>query len=175
MDCRDFQENHFAFVDDTLPGIKLVGMQMHLLECEKCAKQDAAVRRSLMLFRNLPPIEPSLDFSVRLQQKLELAKAADASATQSSRSRTFAAAIAFTSALMLGYIGVSLRQVDFPQDIVFPPVVASIPEPVSSPMTSPGPAMVASVPAGLPMWTAALFAEQASVHFASIDLTTTAR
>jgi hypothetical protein len=175
MDCRDFQENHFAFVDDTLPGIELVGMQMHLLECEKCAKQDVAVRRSLMLFRNLPSIEPSADFSVRLHQKLELARTADVSAAQSGRSMKFAAAVALTSVVMLGYIGVSLRQVDFPQDIIFPPVVSSIPESATSPMTSPGTAMVASVPAGLPMWTAALFAEQAPVHFASIDLTTTAR
>ncbi len=175
MDCRDFQENHFAFVDDTLPGIELVGMQMHLLECEKCAKQDATVRRSLMLFRNLPHIEPSADFSARLNQKLELARAADASAVQSDRSRKFAAAVAFTSVVMLGYIGVSLRQVDFPQDIILPPVVASIPEPATSSVTSPGTAMVASVPAGLPMWTAALFAEQAPVHFASIDLTTATR
>jgi hypothetical protein len=175
MDCRDFQENHFAFVDDTLPGIELVGMQMHLLECGKCAKQDAAIRRSLMLFRNLPPIEPSADFSARLHQKLELLRAADSSATQSGNSRRFAAAVAVTSVVMLGYIGLSLRQVDFPQDIIFPPVVASIPEPAASPMTSPGTAMVASVPAGLPMWTAALFAEQAPVHFASLDLTTTAR
>ena len=34
MDCREFHEQHFAFVDDTLPGIELVGMQMHLTECE---------------------------------------------------------------------------------------------------------------------------------------------
>jgi hypothetical protein len=175
MDCRDFQENHFAFVDDMLPGIELVGMQMHLLECEKCAKQDAAIRRSLMLFRNLPSIEPSPDFSARLQQKLDVVRAADMAAVQSGGSRKFAAAIAFTSVVMLGYIGLSLKQVDFPQDIILPPVVASSPEPATSPVTSPGTAMVASVPAGLPMWTAALFAEQAPVHFASIDLTTPAR
>lgn len=176
MDCRDFQEKHFEFVDDTLPGIELVGMQMHLNECEKCARQDSNVRRSLMLFRNLSPIELSPDFSARLHQKLEHAKATDAAATlQSGRSRRFAAAVALTSVVMLGYIGVSLREVDFPQDIVFPPVVANIPESPTAPMTSPGTAMVASVPAGLPMWTAALFAEQATVHFASIDLATTNR
>jgi hypothetical protein len=175
MDCRDFQENHFAFVDDTLPGIELVGMQMHLNECEKCARQDANVRRSLMLFRNLPPIEPSPDFSARLYQKLEHAKAEDAVALHAGRSRRFAAAVAITSIVMLGYIGVSLREVDFPQDIVFPPVVANIPENPTTPMTSPGTAMVASVPAGLPMWTAALFAEQATVRFASIDLASSTR
>ncbi len=173
MDCREFQEKHFAFVDDTLPGIELVGMQMHLNDCEKCARQDSLVRRSLMLFRNLPPIQPSADFTSRLQHKLELAKASDAALAQSDRSRKFAAAVAVTSVLMLGYIGVSLRQVDTPQDLILPPVVASLPE--TGPITTPGTAMVASVPAGLPIWTAALFAEQASVRFASLDLATTPR
>ncbi len=173
MDCREFQEKHFEFVDDTLPGIELVGMQMHLNDCEKCAKQDSLVRRSLMLFRNLAPIQPSADFSYRLQQKLELAKANDAVLAQSGRSRKFAAAVAVTSVLMLGYISVSLREVDTPQNLTLPPVIASIPE--ATPMTAPGTAMLASVPAGLPIWTAALFAEQASVRFASLDLSATPR
>jgi len=175
MDCREFQEKHFAFVDDTLPGIEIVGMQLHLTECEQCSRRDSSVRRSLMLFRNLAPIEPSADFSTTLQRKLELAKAADIAADQSAWPRKFSAVVAVTSVVMLGYIGISLRQVDFPQDLVLPPVVASIPESPTSPMMSPGTAMVASVPAGLPMWTAALFAEQAPVHFASIDLATAAR
>lgn len=174
MDCREFQEKHFAFVDDTLPGIELVGMQLHLTDCEECSRRDSAVRRSLMLFRNLPPIKPSADFSSRLHHKLELAKAAD-EAEVKGFSRKFSAVIAVTSVVMLGYIGLSLRQVDFPQELILPPVVASIPESAASPMMSPGTAMLASVPAGLPMWTAALFAEQAPVHFVSIDLATTIR
>lgn len=174
MDCREFREKHLAFVDDTLPGIELVGIQMHLTECEGCARQDAIVRRSLMLFRNLPSIELSPDFAVRLQQRLHEAKTADIVSTHSGRARKLAATVAVTSVVMLGYIGVSLREVDYPQDIVLPPVVALAVEP-GSVMSSPGPEMVASVPAGLPIWTAALFAEQAPVHFASIDLTSTAR
>ena len=174
MDCRDFREKHLAFVDDTLPGIELVGMQVHLTECEGCARQDAIVRRSLMLFRNLPAIELSPDFSVRLQQRLHEVKAADQAAIHSGRARKFAAAVGLTSVVMLGYIGVSLRRVDYPQDIILPPVVATAIEP-GTVMSSPAPEMVASVPAGLPIWTAALFAEQAPVHFASIELTTTAR
>jgi hypothetical protein len=72
---------------------------------------------------------------------------------------------------MLGYIGVSLRQVDYPQDIVLAPVVAMASQNGDSQLSGPAPEMVASVPAGLPMWTAALFAEQVPVHFASLDLT----
>ena len=175
MDCRDFREKHVAFVDDTLAGIELVGMQMHLTECDSCARQDAMVRRSLMLFRNLPSIEPSADFSARLHQKLNEAKLADAAALHSGRGRKLAAGVAVTSVVMLGYIAVSLREVDYPQDLILPPVVATALEPGTMPMTTPAPEMVASVPAGLPIWTAALFAEQMPVHFASIDLAATAR
>ena len=174
MDCRDFKEKHFAFVDDTLPGVELIGMQVHLTECDECAKQDAMVRRSLLLFRNLPSIEPSPDFSIRLQQKLNAAKLADQQAN-SGRARKLAATVAFTSVVMLGYIAVSLKQVDYPQDIVLPPVVATADLSGTTPITAPAPEMVASVPAGLPLWTAALLAEQAPVHFASLDLTATTR
>lgn len=173
MDCRQFWENHLAFVDDTLPGIDLVGMQMHLTECEHCAKHDANVRRSLMLFRNLPLIQLSSDFAVRLEKELNLARIADAAAAQSGRSRRLAATVAITSTLILGYIGVSLRHVDSARDITFPPVVAIAPvsELAPSTMTSPAPEMVAAISAGLPIWTAALLAEQTPVHFASLELT----
>ncbi|MEO8192313.1 MAG: zf-HC2 domain-containing protein [Gemmatimonadales bacterium] len=175
MDCREFREKHFAYVDDTLSGIELVGLQVHLSECEACARQDATVRRSLMLFRSLPSIQPSPDFSLRLQQRLDEVKMTDLAALQSGRSRRFAAALTLTSAVMLGYIGVSLRQVDSPQDISFPPVVATAQEQTSNPIARPAPEMVAAVPAGIPIWTAALFAEQTPIHFASIDLTAAAR
>lgn len=175
MDCREFREKHLQFVDDTLPGVELVGMQMHVTECEECARQDATVRRSLMLFRNLPRIEPSADFSKRLERKLREAKLADAASMQSSRTRMLGATVAITSVVMLAYIGVSLRQIDTPQDIVFPPVVALATIADAPSIGAPAPEMIASVPAGLPLWTAALYAEQTSVHFASIEQISTAR
>jgi len=168
MDCREFHDNHFAFIDDTLSGIELVGMHRHIVECSSCAKHDAAVRRSLLLFRNLPRIEPSADFADRLNARLKEIKKHDD--VDFHHSRRFAATVAITSMLMLGYIGMSLRDVDTPQDIVFPPVVASLPEQEFSPITTPAPALVASAAAGLPIWTAALYAELQPVHFASADL-----
>lgn len=173
MDCREFRDQHLPFFDDTLPGVELVRMQMHLSECEDCARHDATIRRSLMLFRSLPPIEPSPDFSKRLETKLREAKLADAAAASSTRSRLFAAAVTITSAVMLGYIGISLRNVDTPQDIVLPPVVA-LATSSDAPPSGPGPEMIASVSAGLPIWTAALFAEQTTAHFASIELASSA-
>jgi hypothetical protein len=175
MDCREFRDKHLQFVDDTLAGVELVGMQMHVTECEECARQDATVRRSLMLFRNLPRIEPSADFSKRLEMKLREAKLADAASMHSGRTRTLGATVAITSAVMLAYIGVSLRQIDTPQDIVLPPVVALASVADAPNIGAPGPEMIASVPAGLPLWTAALYAEQTSVHFASIEQIATTR
>lgn len=167
MDCREFQENHFAFIDDTLSGIELVGMQRHIAECENCAKHDTNIRRSLMLFRNLPRIEPSAEFSERLNNRLrELRENETSSAFH--HSGKFAAAVAIASVVMLGYIGSSLRDVDTPRDIVFPPVVASVPESESVPLIAP--ALVASAAAGLPIWTAALYAERQPLHFATVDL-----
>ena len=72
---------------------------------------------------------------------------------------------------MLAYIGLSLRQVDTPQDIVLPPVVALAISTEVQPSSGPALEMIAAVPAGLPLWTAALYAEQTPVHFASIELT----
>jgi hypothetical protein len=169
MDCRDFRDKHFAFVDDMLPGIELVGMQVHLSECESCARHDAMIRRSLMLFRSLPMIQPSPDFSARLEQKIREAVAADAAAAHGDRTRRLAFAVTITSAAMLAYIGVALRHVDTPQDLALPPVVATASEPASNSISGFAPEMIASVPAGLPIWTAVLFAEQSPVHFASME------
>ncbi|HEY8164913.1 MAG TPA: zf-HC2 domain-containing protein [Gemmatimonadaceae bacterium] len=168
MDCRDFRENHFAFVDDTLSGIELVPMARHIAECEQCAKHDAAVRRALLLFRNLPPIEPSPNFRARLEERLLEAKKMDSAPAH--RSRQFAAGVAIASVVMLGYIGTSLRSVDTPRDIILPPVVATKPEAEVLPIATPSASLVASVPAGGSMWTAAMYAEDAPIHFASADL-----
>jgi hypothetical protein len=67
---------------------------------------------------------------------------------------------------MLGYIGTTVFQSDTPSDLLMPPVVASIPEPELTPFTTSTPAIFASVPAGLTIWPAALFAEQVPVRFA---------
>lgn len=53
--CRAFRKHHLAFVDDTLPGIELVRMEIHVAECEACDLLDQRVRRSLLIARNYPP------------------------------------------------------------------------------------------------------------------------
>ena len=170
MDCRDFCEQHLAFVDDTLPGIELVRMQRHIAECESCAKQDAKVRRALLLFRNLPSIEPSADFSSRLEARLKSCQQDQLAITQRNLRRG-AIAATLASAVMLGYIGTTLFNQSFAaRDIVLPPVVATAPEADFAPITTSTPAIVTSVSAGLTIWPVALFAEQVPVRFAHSQL-----
>jgi len=171
MDCREFCENHVAFVDDTLAGIELVRMQRHIGECENCAKHDARVRRALLIFRNLPSIEPSADFSQRLEARLRQERQCDdLLATTQRNLKRGAIAATLASAAMLGYIATTLYRSDSPRDLVMPPVVASLPEPELTQITTSTPAIVTSVSAGLTIWPAALFAEQVPVRFAHSKL-----
>ncbi|HLA14348.1 MAG TPA: zf-HC2 domain-containing protein [Gemmatimonadaceae bacterium] len=170
MDCREFSEKHLAFVDDTLAGVELVRMQRHTAECEPCAKHDAKVRRALLLFRNLPPIEPSTGFTDRLEARIKEAHENDLLLETTRRNLTRGAVAAtvatLASAVMLAYIGSTVYQTEMTRDVVMPPVVAIATEPDLTPITTSTPAIVASASAGLAIWPVALFAEEAPVRFA---------
>ena len=180
MDCSNFRNHHLAFLDQTLPDVELVAMQRHLLECEACARHDTAVRRGLLLFRNLPPIEPSPDFARRLEARLARAReearlrAAAYAGSFNGRQRgpsvsAFAAAAA--GVMAAGYLAVvALDAISPPEHLALAPVVATAPEPAPTPVATP--AYVASFSAGMPLWPAALVAEMAPVHFANTELRT---
>jgi hypothetical protein len=171
MDCREFCEKHVAFVDDTVAGIELVRMQRHIAECESCAKHDAKIRRALLLFRNLPTIEPSAGFSERLEERIRCeCESGDLLATTQRNLRRGAIAATLASAAMLGYIATTLSHSASPRDILMPPVVANAPEPELTPIATSTPAIVTSVSAGLTIWPAAVFAEQVPARFAHSKL-----
>ena len=165
MDCRAFQKQHVAFIDDTLSAVDMVAMHQHVAECPSCARHDATERRALLLFRNLPRLEPSAEFRSRLDDRLREAKL-NARPMVSSRSH-IPVAIAATIALIAGTWMATFvaRAVAQPQ-LALAPVVATIPEP-ASPLANP--ALVASVSAGMPVWPVALLAEQAPMHFANSE------
>jgi len=120
--CREFCDQHVAFVDDTLAGIELVRMQRHLAECKSCAKHDAKIRRALLLFRNLPSIEPSAGFSQRLEARLRECESDHLLAATQRNLRRGAIAATLASAAMLGYIATTLyHHSDAPRDLVWLP------------------------------------------------------
>lgn len=166
MDCRYFRNQHLAYLDNTLDDAELAAMQAHLAECEACSRHDTAIRRGLLLFRNLPAIEPSPDFSNRLSAKLQQLHQADlrAAAYRGPGVGSFIAAAA--GVVAAGFLAAAtLNMTPSVHELALAPVVASAPELPPSPIVNQG--FVASASAGMPLWAAAVLAEQAPVHFAT--------
>jgi hypothetical protein len=179
MNCREFRRKHDAYVDDTLSGVDIEAMGRHLRFCVQCAALDTRIRRSLLLAHNLPTIEPSAAFAERLQMRLaheralKTARQHDDAATMMgmmTRHRSpfstgsyvaLVAGIATAAGLMVNVLLAN----DVDRTIRLAPVVASAPEPEPSPLATP--AMVASMPAGMPIWPAVYVAQRAPWHLAS--------
>jgi Putative zinc-finger len=185
MDCREFRSKHVAYVDDLLAAVDMDGMRAHLGRCPSCARQDTAVRRSLMLVHNLPSIEPSADFMARLNARLTEIGPPPRYAPRNSL--FFSVPAMGTFAAVAAGIGVvvvlSMRTTHY----VAPTQIASAPPPVTAtvdslpdltftaiaaPEATPlaNAAYVAAVPMGIPIWPAVLMAGEAPVRFASMEL-----
>lgn len=177
MDCRRFRQQHVEYVDDTLPAIGMVAMRRHLRACPTCAAHDARVRRSLLLFRNQPEIQPSPEFRERLAARLrevgpfDIESAVDAALRRRPTFWRPHGAVGLLSAavgmIAAGFLVFALAVDSAPEPLALPPVVASIPEPEPAPMADP--VLLASVPSGVTLWPAVLMAEQAPMHFAGTE------
>lgn len=178
MNCREFRRKHDAYVDDTLSGVDIDAMGRHLRLCAQCAALDTRIRRSLLLAHNLPSIQPSAAFSERLQLRLAHERALkarahdDASTMMGLMTRhrspfstgTYVALV--TGIAMAAGLTMSILLTNDPDPAIrLAPVVASEPEPEPSPFATP--AMVASMPAGMPIWPAVFVAQRAPWHLAS--------
>jgi hypothetical protein len=179
MNCREFRRKHDAYVDDTLSGVDIEAMGRHLRLCAQCAALDTRIRRSLLLAHNLPAIEPSAAFTERLQMRLAHERALKSARQQDDggtmmgmtmRHRSpfstgtyvaLAAGIAMAAGLAMA---VTVAD-DADPTIRLAPVVASAPEPEPSLFATR--AMVASMPAGMPIWPAVYVAQRAPLHLAS--------
>lgn len=174
MDCRSFRKKHMPYLDDTLPGVEMAEIQRHLRSCVVCSRQDASVRRSLLLLRNLPPVQPTDGFSERLRNRLALE---DSQAgrrdhlLQEPRFGVFAGAAASVIALgVLAVIVVGRPSNDRPTYPTLPAVVAQglvAADAPSDDVTMP--AFVASMSTGMPVWPALLLAEEGSLRFATTE------
>lgn len=172
MNCRQFHELHPAFLDQTLGVHDVVEMQVHLAECVHCSRYDTAMRRGLLVLRNLPSLEPSADFLNRLNEKLLAAQEADARAAHYRGPGVGSFLATAASVVVVGFLAAIVFDMARPaRDLRLPPVVAVRPR--VSPIASPSgvnSAFVASASMGLPVWPAAVMAEQAQEHFAVEEL-----
>jgi hypothetical protein len=183
MDCGSFRDNHAAFIDNALDDAELTAMRLHRAECSACAEHDATVRRALLLFRNMPMIQPSPDFGRRLNARLRSVERSMAWHHAGMRGPSWTSfAWAASGVLAAGYVIVAAfgsRALVPVRELALAPIIASAPMPSAtidsapvgpvrtSPMASP--AIVASVSMGMPVWPAALLAAQAPMHFAAAE------
>jgi hypothetical protein len=174
MDCREFRNKHVGYVDDLLPAVDMDAMQQHLAVCSRCSRQDTAIRRSLMLVRNLPTIEPSADFIARLNARLE--NLGPASRIDLVAPRPYLPSVGAFAALAAGVAAVAYMAVETsryfasPDGSTMTPIVASGVAPAATTQTPiADAAFAASVPTGMPVWSAVLMVGQAPMHFASMD------
>ena len=175
MNCREFRRKHDAYVDDTLSGVELDAMARHRSLCERCAQLDTRVRRALLVAHNLPMIQPSSGFGVRLQARLSQERAlmlAQRHAGDDMREggwrpfSTGAYTVLTASLLLVAGLAAGVTALSAERETIrLAPVVASRPE--AEPSTIANPVMVASMPAGMGVWPAVFVAQQAQWHFAS--------
>ncbi len=171
MDCREFQKKHVTFVDDLLPAVEMDAMERHLSECSRCSRHNTAIRRSLMLVHNLPPIEPSPEFMARLNARLERVR--PVSRDDFVASRPYLSSAGAVAALAAGILAVAYMAVETTHyyapaiDARVVPVTASASELIPNSVGSG--AFVASVPTGIPVWPAVLMVGEAPMRFAAMD------
>jgi hypothetical protein len=171
MDCREFRNKHVPFVDDVLPAYDMTAMERHRSACPRCSRQDTVVRRSLLLVRNLRPIEPSPEFMSRLNARLQ--ELGPASRDDFVPSREFGPSRGAVVALAAGVLAVAYMAVETTHyfapavPLHMTPVVASMGDSAAEPMANA--AFVASVPTGIPVWPAVLMVGQTPMQFASMN------
>lgn len=170
MDCREFRKKHVGFVDNTLPGVDVDAMRRHVDACPSCAAHDASVRRALLVVRNVTPIEPSREFSRRLAQRLDQERARTRQMPALARGPGVGTFIGMAASVVA--IGVmSATAIDrFSGDrepARLPAVVALPPAQLDS---TTAPAVVASMSTGMLAWPALWLAEQAPLHFVTVEI-----
>ncbi len=195
MDCRRFRKQHLAYLDDTLSGDMTAEAQQHIMACNACAAHDTLVRRSLMIARSMPTIEPSTEFQRKLRDRLAVCRdeargeaRGDARTdgafgsimqTRSGRTATalFALPTPFRSPRALAAVAVGAvlgtmvwrgLSAGVTPVISMQPVVAS--QPVSfQPKPVFSPALISVMSTGNPVWPAAMMIEEAPTQFVNAD------
>jgi hypothetical protein len=166
MDCRNFRNKHSLYVDQMCSALEESEMREHAQRCAKCARHDTLVRRSLLLVRNLPYIEPSANFRARLDARLRESAVSVAMPKPMRPSykmfAAMAAGVAFVTVLGASML---MRSTD---PLRMAPVVATLP--ATEPSHIATPAFVATVPTGMTVWPAIMVASQAQIHLVATEL-----
>lgn len=183
MDCKSFRKQHLSYLDDTLPGDEMAAAQHHVMVCDGCAAHDTLVRRSLMVARSMPTLEPSAAFQARLRARLAecrdecrdersamAARTAMSQAPRSTASRNTRVAMAVAASAMLGAFVWQGWTGAEAAELSMQPVIASQPA-MPTPVSYITPELMQAMATGNPVWPAAMLIEDAPTRFVSNDFT----
>ena len=162
MNCREFRAKHVGFIDDVLSAADMSEMRRHVGLCSRCSTLDVRIRRSLLVVRNLPQIQPSPDFFARLNDQLKNAPVPARAVSYRGPAATF---FAVTAALAAAVYFAMAAGGSSPQNPAQPAVAAA---PVAE--SAPDAAMAMSVPTGVPVWPAMFMVGELPMHLASAEL-----
>jgi anti-sigma factor RsiW len=176
MDCRSFRKQHLAYLDDTLSGDETSLAQRHVQDCDPCKAHDTLVRRSLMMARSLPPIEPTAEFQERMRASLEACReerakklARDAARPARTAPTTSHTVTALAAGMVLGGLAWSgLTTLGKPATVAMQPPIATQPA-VSPQHPYITPALMQAMSTGNPVWPAAVLIEDVPTYFVTAD------
>ena len=95
--CDAYMASHSEYLDGLLSPVAAAQLGAHADACADCARYDRIVRKGIDLVRDLPAVEPSPEFEMRLQHRIfhmEDAAALQPRATSAATALGVAAAIA---------------------------------------------------------------------------------
>jgi putative zinc finger protein len=167
MNCREFRSNHVGFIDDVLSAADMAAMRRHTGVCARCSTLDVRIRRSLLVVRNLPQIEPSVDFYARLCEQLRTAPAPSATHRSASVAATFVVVTAALAAAVYFAMAIGVHR-NTPIQTAPQVTVTALAE-RATPSISDA-ALVATVPAGVPVWPAMFMVGELPMHLANAEL-----
>src|SRR5690606_3249133 len=102
--CDEFLARHSEYLDGLLTPLAAARLNAHASVCGSCARYDRIVRKGIDLVRDLPDVEPSEEFELRLQHRIfhmEDAHALQPRATGASGAAGVAAALGVAVAIAL--------------------------------------------------------------------------
>jgi hypothetical protein len=168
MNCREFRSNHVGFIDDVLSAADMAEMRRHIGACARCATLNVRIRRSLLVVRNLPQIEPSADFYARLCEQLKTAPAPVATHRTASTAATYFALTAALAAALYFAIAGGMHRTTLFQTVPRQIVAADEPD-RTSPLIGDA-TLVATVPAGVPVWPAMFMVGELPMRLTNAEL-----
>jgi hypothetical protein len=169
MNCREFKSEHVGFVDDLLSAADMADMTRHLRTCARCSTLDVRIRRSLLVIRNLPQIEPSADFYARLSERLKHSPLPSANDRVASLATTVVVATAALAAAVYFAMAVNVQRNTPARPLAPVQSVAVVQQAQPQPISDAS--LVAAVPAGVSVWPAMFMVGELPMHLANLELT----